>query len=210
MPDHDARLAGLYVIADTGVIAAGSLLEKTSQALAGGARLIQYRDKTNDDVRRRDECDGLLTRCRQYNAMFVVNDDVELALDIGADGVHLGKLDVLPAAARKRAGKRLLIGASCYNELERATQFHKDGADYLAFGRFYPSAVKPGAPQANPALLADAKSLSLPLAAIGGIDADNATPLIDAGADMIAVISAVFATPDTEAQCRRLAALFPS
>lgn len=208
MPERRAGLAGLYVIADTGAASGPDLTRRAGLALAGGASLLQYRDKTSATSRRRRDCETLLGLCREHDALFIVNDDVELALAVRADGVHLGRDDGTVEETRRRAGNRLLIGASCYDDLDRAARARNDGADYLAFGSFYPSAIKPDAPRPSPGILTEAKKLSCPLVAIGGITADNAAPLIDAGADMIAVISAVWAAPDTSSACQQLAGLF--
>lgn len=208
MPEHQNRLAGLYVIADTALTSGPHLYDKARQALDGGASLLQYRDKSGSGSHRQHDCETLLALCRQYDALFIVNDDIELALAVDADGVHLGREDMPVGEARLRADKGLLIGASCYDDLDRAAVAKRDGADYLAFGSFFPSAIKPGAPRPAPTILGEARNLACPLVAIGGIDAGNAAGLIEAGADMIAVISAAWSADDTTSACRELAALF--
>jgi thiamine-phosphate pyrophosphorylase len=146
--------------------------------------------------------------CRSAGACFIVNDSIELAGAVAADGVHLGKDDDRVRAARVLLGAGKLIGVSCYNQLWRARDAVAQGADYVAFGSFFPSPTKPGALMASRELLRAAKEFSLPVVAIGGITPDNAAGLIEAGADAVAVISAVFDAPDVERAARRMAGLF--
>lgn len=205
---HTARVhipRGLYVISDGPRV---DLADACASALRGGARIVQYRDKSDDDARRLREARNLAGLCARHEAMFLVNDDVELALASGADGVHLGRGDTDIATARALLGQHAVIGATCHDSLALARNAAAAGADYLAFGAFSPSPSKPTARRANPALLGDAKSLGLPMVAIGGINTDNGTPLIAAGAHCLAVISAVFAQPNVEAAARRLSQLF--
>ena len=180
----------------------------TEAAIAGGARLVQYRNKTASSELRRAQAVALLELCRRHDALFIVNDHVDLAAEIGAPGVHIGRDDGLLQTARARLGPDVMIGVSCYREMERARAAAQGGADYIAFGRFYPSRVKPSAGSASPSLLTEARSLGLPVVAIGGITPDNAPPLIRAGADAVAVISALFAAPDIEAAAQRFCKLF--
>lgn len=202
------RISGLYAVtpetSDTPWLAA-----RIKAALEGGAGVIQYRSKSDDAELRAEQADQLKVLCRAHEALLIVNDDVELARRVGADGVHLGRDDMLPAAARAALGVRALIGVSCYDSLPRALEAEAGGADYVAFGSFFLSAVKPGAVRAPRALLGDAReSLDLPIVAIGGITPHNAHELIDAGADAVAVISALFQVPDTLAAARAFGALF--
>lgn len=203
------RLSGLYVITDTELIGGARLLPAVEAALRGGARLVQYRDKSQDAARRKQEADALRTLCTAHGALLIINDDVELAGECGADGVHLGKDDAAIQAARIRLGAYAVIGVSCYNDLARAHSAQAAGADYLAFGSFYPSTIKPQAPRATLELLRQVRrELQLPLCAIGGITAENAQPLLAAGADLLAVINDVFATADINAAARQYTALF--
>jgi thiamine-phosphate pyrophosphorylase len=141
--------------------------------------------------------------------LFIVNDDLDLAAAVGADGVHLGRDDAHPRRARHRLGRRALIGISCYNQLERAREAQALGADYAAFGRFFPSHTKPSAVQADPELLRRARrEIDLPLVAIGGITPENAGFLLDAGADMLAVVDGVFGADDVRAAARSFTELF--
>jgi len=203
------RLSGLYVITDAALVGGAQLVPAVKAALQGGARLVQYRDKSQDAARRRQEAEALCRLCHAHNALLIINDDVQLAADCGADGVHLGKDDAGIQAARTRLGPTAVIGVSCYNDLARAHEAKTAGADYLAFGSFYPSTIKPQAPRATLDLLRQARcELQLPLCAIGGITAGNAAPLLAAGADLVAVISDVFAADDIEAAAGRYRTLF--
>ncbi|MDR0737415.1 MAG: thiamine phosphate synthase [Zoogloeaceae bacterium] len=202
------ELAGLYALTpdtpDT------RWLEKVVCALlAGGCRLLQYRNKTADDALRRAQAAMLQTLCRQRHAALIINDDPRLAADIGADGVHLGRDDGNLAAARRLLGDSAIIGASCYNDLARAQNAAAAGANYVAFGAMYVSSSKPQAPLAAPALLARARgALCLPVCAIGGITLENAAPLIKAGATMIAVLHDLFQFQSAPARIRARASAY--
>ena len=203
-----AEVAGLYALTpetdDT-----PALLAAVRTVLENGARLVQYRDKSADVARRHEQAAELLILCRAFGVPLLINDDVRLADLSGADGVHLGETDTSPAHARLILGPDRLIGVSCYDRLERALDAVRAGADYVAFGSFYPSATKAGAVRAPLRLLGEAKrALRLPVVAIGGITPDNAAHLRDAGADAVAVLGGVFADPDSAAAAARLAALF--
>lgn len=204
-----ARVRGLYAIADTQLLSAARLLGAVGEAIAGGARLIQYRDKGTDAVRRRDQARALLALCRGQDCLFIVNDDVALAAAIGADGAHIGRDDLPLADARRELGAGRLIGVSCYDELERARAAQAQGADYVAFGSFFPSPTKPQAVRASIALLRAARAeLHVPIVAIGGITPENGADLLAAGADALAVIDGVFNQPDIRAAAQRYARLF--
>ena len=199
------RLRGLYAISDG---PRADLVDACAAALAGGASVLQYRDKTTDAPRRLAETRALQALCARHRVPLIVNDDVDLALACGAAGVHLGEDDATPATARARLGARAIIGVSCYDSIERARHYAAAGADYLAFGAFFASPTKPHARVATPRLLREAKAFGLPLVAIGGITHDNARGLIDAGADAVAVISALFGARDVRAAARRFSDLF--
>jgi thiamine-phosphate pyrophosphorylase len=200
---------GLYAITDTGLLADEVLLERVEQAIRGGARVIQYRDKQLDPAERQRQAAALATLCKHHDIPLIINDDAPLAAAVGAAGVHLGEHDTGLEDARRQLGPGALIGVSCYNLLELACKAADGGADYVAFGRFFPSTTKPAAVQATPALLMEARRrLDLPIVAIGGITPENGAELISAGADLLAVIHGVFAQPDVEAAARRYAALF--
>jgi len=198
---------GLYAITDG---PRSDLIEVCTAAIAGGAAMLQYRDKARDGARRREEAAALSSLCAKSGIPLIVNDDVELAAAVGAAGVHLGDDDADIASTRARLGPNAIIGVSCYDSLERARELAASGADYLAFGAFFPSPTKPHARAATLQLLRDARALNLPLVAIGGITAANAAALLDAGADFLAVISAVFGARDVRGAARELSALFDS
>ncbi|HXH02278.1 MAG TPA: thiamine phosphate synthase [Candidatus Competibacteraceae bacterium] len=200
---------GLYVLTDATLIPAERFVATVEQAIRGGARVVQYRDKSTDPLRRRAQAGALVALCRELGVPLIVNDDVELAREVGADGVHLGRDDERIRAARARLGAGHIIGASCYDELARARRAQAAGADYLAFGSFFPSPTKPAAVRAGATLLRQARcEFTLPLVAIGGITPDNGAELIAAGADNLAVISGVFGQPDVAAAAHRYAVLF--
>lgn len=170
--------------------------------------MLQYRDKRSDAVRRRRDVDALLALCMTFAVPLIINDDVELARASGAAGVHLGEDDAGIAAARAALGPHAIIGASCYDSLQRAADAAAAGADYLAFGAFFPTATKTVTRHATPGLLHAAQAFGRPLVAIGGITPENGGSLITAGADFLAVVSGVFAAPDVRAAARHYATLF--
>jgi thiamine-phosphate pyrophosphorylase len=190
------RVSGLYAIPPQ-TEDGGMLVRQVEAALAGGARVVQYRDKSEDHARRRAQAAALRQLTRRYTALLIVNDDVDLAREVRADGVHLGRDDLDLAAARARLGPAGLIGASCYADLARALAAARAGADYVAFGSVFPSRTKPDATRAPLALFAQArKRLRLPLVAIGGITLANVHEVVAAGADSFAVVSALFDAHD--------------
>ncbi|MEW8013326.1 MAG: thiamine phosphate synthase [Candidatus Sedimenticola endophacoides] len=200
---------GLYAITDPALAAGQGLDNQVRHALRAGTRLIQYRDKSGDAGKRLREARELLALCRNHGAALIINDDADLALEIGADGVHLGRDDPDLRATRARLGTRRIIGVSCYNRFDLALEAQREGADYVAFGRFFPSSSKPGAVQADPALLHRARrELGIPAVAIGGITPENGGALIEAGANMLAVIHGVFGQPDIAAACTAFHRLF--
>ena len=189
-------LRGLYAITDSQLLADGKLLPYVEAALKGGALLLQYRDKSTDAGRRLNEAQALQALCAQYGAALIINDDLELAAHLGV-GLHLGQSDGSLGAARKRLGPHAIIGATCHAQLELAATAAANGASYLAFGRFFNSQTKPGAPSATTELLQQARAdFALPLAAIGGITLARAPALIRHGASLIAVINDLFAAED--------------
>jgi len=206
MPQKKA-IRGLYAVtpdtADTAV-----LQRLTAAALKGGARIVQYRNKTASPALRGEQARALLDICNQHDAILLINDHVDLAAEIDAHGAHIGGEDDSLELARKRLGKNRIIGVSCYKELARAQAAVEGGADYIAFGSFYASSVKPSAVRAPLSLLTAARGLGLPVVAIGGITPDNAGALIAAGADAVAVISALYAAPDVTAAARDFCHLF--
>ncbi len=204
-PTRPFTLRGLYAITDG---PRDDLLEVCAAALEGGAAILQYRDKGSGHARRLREASALQALCARHRVPLIVNDDIDLAHAVGAAGVHLGEDDASIGQARARLGAGAIVGVSCYDSLARAHTFAAAGASYLAFGAFFASPTKPLARTATPQLLRDAAPLGLPLVAIGGITPANAAPLIDAGADALAVISALFGARDIEFEARRFATLF--
>lgn len=203
------RLRGLYAITPLG-LAQAELLARVQRALEGGASLVQYRSKDRKDPdtgSRADEARALAALCRAHGASFIINDDVELALAVDADGVHLGRGDGDLAAARDRLPGKLL-GASCYDRIDLARAAIGAGADYVAFGSVFASSTKPGAVRAPLSLFSDARTLGVPLCAIGGITADNAPAVVRAGADLLAVIADLFDAPDVAVRAGAFAKLF--
>jgi thiamine-phosphate pyrophosphorylase len=191
------QLRGLYVITDHEIPDFKTLYSITEEILRRGVFAIQYRDKSvNSDERYKHACE-LQKLCASYGTPFIINDDIDLAEQIGSDGVHLGKDDIDCKAARARLGKTPLIGVSCYNSLQRAAQAVEDGADYIAFGAMFPTQSKANTTQAAPGLITTTKQeYNIAVAAIGGITPENCRPLIEAGADILAVIGSVYRAQD--------------
>jgi len=200
---------GLYAITDNALIPPGQLLACVAQAIAGGATVIQYRNKQAPGHERHREAVALASLCRQQNVPLIINDDAELAAAVGASGIHLGRTDSPIRRAREQLGPQAIIGVSCYNDLERAVAAAHAGADYVAFGRFFPSHSKPDTVQAETALLKRARrQIALPIVAIGGITPGNGQSLLAAGASLLAAIHGVFGQPDIRAAAARYADLF--
>ena len=200
-------LRGLYAItpgmADTHVLVA-----RAEACLAGGAAVLQYRSKSLDATLEREQARALAAACRRHGALFIVNDSLALAREVGADGVHLGRDDGDVAEAR-RAWPEGVLGVSCYADPGRARSAAAAGADYVAIGSVFASATKPQAVRAPLSALAEARRLAArPVVAIGGITMANAPAAIAAGADMVAVISALFDAPDVAAAARVFSQLF--
>ena len=201
-------IKGLYAItpdcADT-----ADLLRRAWLALAGGACVLQYRNKPATATLRLVQATALRKLTREFAVPFIVNDDMHLAAQVDADGVHLGAMDGSLNAARGVLGKHKVIGISCYNQLSLARNAIAAGADYVAFGAFFSSGVKPDAAVADIELLRRARAeFAVPLVAIGGITAQNGALLVDAGADALAVISALFDAADIQAAAQDFSKLF--
>ena len=194
------KLAGLYAITPDEP-RTELLVRKAGAALRGGAGLVQYRNKSAGPQLRLEQARALCALCRAAGAAFIVNDDVALALELGADGAHLGADDGDLSEARRQLGQGKLLGASCYDRIELADAAAQAGADYLAFGSVFSSGTKPGAVRAPLAIFAAARrSFALPLVAIGGITLQNAPQVFSAGADAVAVTSALFDVDDIAAR----------
>jgi thiamine-phosphate pyrophosphorylase len=209
MVETDSRpvIAGLYAITDPSLLNGDRLLSACEQALRGGARILQYRDKPASASERLARGKALRALCQRYGAIFIINDDIALAAATGADGVHLGQADGRIEDAREQLGQQAIVGFTCHGNTDLADQAAKQGADYVAFGRFFPSQTKPHALPA--ALQVLHHPLSIPKVAIGGVSHDNAPQLVRAGASALAVIHALFASNDIESSARQFATLFP-
>jgi len=195
------KLRGLYAITPDGP----DVMQKVQQALEGGIALLQYRRKGFSREFLLQEAKQMHRLAQRHQVPFIVNDDVELALELGADGVHLGREDCDLAAARKKM-KAKLLGASCYDRLDLAKAAVAAGADYVAFGSVFSSPTKPAAVRAPLSLFQD--NIGVPLCAIGGVTLQNAAQLLAAGADCLAVISDLFEAPDIAEKARAYGKLF--
>ena len=199
---------GLYAItpemSDT-----AKLLRDVEAALRGGASVLQYRAKTLAVNLKANQAQALQVLCKKYRVPLIINDDAALAASMSASGVHLGSQDMPIGEAHQSLLAGMLVGVSCYDQLPRAIEAEKNGADYVAFGSFFPSITKPNAVRPSLDLLRDAKhKIACPIVAIGGVTLDNAPLLIEAGADAVAVISALFDADDIEATAHDFASLF--
>ncbi|WP_205341145.1 thiamine phosphate synthase [Denitrificimonas caeni] len=203
-------LKGLYAITDSALLTDGRLLPYCEAALRGGAKILQYRDKSTDTARRLHEAQALQALCQNYGARLIINDDLRLAVELGAD-LHLGQEDGSLPNARQQLGPDAIIGVTCHAQLKLAEQAVEHTADYVAFGRFYNSHTKPGSVLASTELLKQAQPLHCPIVAIGGITLANASLLIEHGAAMLAVIHGLFAADSAaavEQRARAFSALF--
>lgn len=203
-----ACLHGLYAVTpDDHLVPRLSALVR--EALVGGTKVVQYRNKDAPPPLFRAQAAELLRICRAAGALLIVNDNPEIAADIGADGVHVGREDGGVARARAIVGPDRIIGVSCYDQLSIAELAVAEGADYIAFGAMFPSSVKPGAVAAPLSLISEAKArFNVPVCAIGGIKTGNVQTLVDAGVDMAAVITDLFDAPDIAVQARIYQGLF--
>jgi thiamine-phosphate pyrophosphorylase len=202
------EIDGLYAVTPD-VADSANLVMMTREALSGGARLIQYRNKTANIALRLEQSRLLSHLCRKLNVLFIVNDHPDLAAEAGADGVHLGQEDAPVTEARRKLGPGKIIGVSCHDQLELAVEAERQGADYVAFGAFHISSTKPGAMAAPIDLLHHAKrKLHIPVVAIGGITSNNAMELIHAGAHAVAVSNALFGARNIRAAAESFSRLF--
>lgn len=201
-------IRGLYALTPDS-LNTEELLQRVKQSLKGGVQVLQYRNKIADAALRLVQARELRKLAHEFGAIFIVNDDAQLAAAVGADGLHLGRADGDVKSARALLGSNKLIGVSCYNQLQLARDAVSAGGDYVAFGAFYSSKVKPEAAVATLDLLREARAeISVPIVAIGGITAENGAALVQAGADALAVISAVFDAADIQLAAKNLAKFF--
>jgi thiamine-phosphate pyrophosphorylase len=198
------KLKGLYVITDP-KLRGTDLISKTEQAILGGINILQYRNKTASLEQQEKEAFELAQLCKKNNVLFLINDNIELALKVNADGVHLGQKDAPLQQARKQ------LGVTCNNKIKLAIEAQKNGADYVAFGRFFNSKTKPSAPPAELSLISEAKkSISIPIAVIGGITQESAPLLLKEGVDMLAVIHGIFGQDDILSATRQFGEIIDS
>jgi len=206
---HNFPTTGLYIITDSDRLDFSTLCQRTESILEAGVPVLQYRDKAADQATRRERALAIQDLCSQQDTLFLVNDDVQLARDIGADGVHIGQGDLPYLEARQLLGEQAIIGVSCYNRLDLALDAQSQGADYIAFGAFFSTRTKSQTTPAQPELLRRAKlELVIPIIAIGGITPHNAALLIETGADAVAVINGLFGQADPADAAHQYARLF--
>lgn len=206
---HADKLKGLYAITDETLITEDRFSAAIESVLLGGVRIIQYRDKSDDQKKRLQQATELRALCTRHQATCIINDDIELARAVDADGVHLGKDDARLADARRVLGDDAIIGISCYDDISIAVAAEKNSADYVAFGTMFSSPTKPDAVCAGPTIISQAKQqLKIPVCAIGGITEENIQQLVAHRIDMAAVISSLFAADDLTRSAGRLSRHF--
>lgn len=202
------RISGIYAITPD-LIDTTNLVMLTQQALTGGVQLVQYRNKIADGILKLEQATLLSQLCQKFNIPLIINDDLDLAIKVGADGVHLGMEDVTVAEARRRLGPGKIIGASCYNQLRYGIEAEHHGADYAAFGAFFFSITKPSAVSASTNLLCQAKQcLQIPIVVIGGIASENIAELTYKGADAVAVSRSLFSAVNIQYEAKKLSCIF--
>lgn len=202
------EISGLYAITPD-LENTNDLLNKVQQALEGRVQLIQYRNKLANEILRRKQAKLLLQLCREYGIPLIINDHLDLAIEIDADGLHVGQDDISVTKARNQFGQDKIIGASCYNNLDLAVQAEKEGADYVAFGTFFSSLTKPNTISVTMDLVDQAKKkISLPIVAIGGIKLANARTVIQGGCAAVAVCNDLFHTENIKATATQYSQLF--
>ena len=203
------HIQGLYAITDQQLIAPKKFAARVRQVLQGGAQIVQYRDKSQQHQLRFEQANIVVDLCKKFGAISIINDDIELAKIVKADGVHIGTDDDELSYARQELGEQKIIGVSCYADLSLAEQAVADSADYVAFGSIFASPTKPQAPIAGLDILRQAKqSLRVPIVAIGGITLDNLDDVVSSGADAVAIISGVFANEDISQQALQFSQAF--
>ncbi len=197
---------GLYAVTDCVNLTTEQLIYKTELILKAGIVMLQYRNKHDDYTVRKSQAGDLKNLCDKFNVPLIINDDIKLALEIHADGIHLGKEDT---SYKTSSDQKMIIGISCYNDLDRAVMAENMGASYIAFGAFFPTQTKINTVKAEPELIRRAKQiLKLPVVAIGGITPENGRILLDAGANFLAVVSGVYSVDNPEAAVKSYLKLF--
>lgn len=196
------RLNGLYVITDDTLTPSDKIFQSVEQALQGGAKIVQLRDKTNDTSTVENVSLRLQELCHKYDALFVLNDKIEIAIKLGLDGLHIGKEDYSNIQDVRKNFKGIL-GVSCYDDLEMAKNMQKAGVDYVAFGACFSSSTKPNASTMNLEIIKKAKDeLNIPICAIGGINTNNIKTLLEYKPDMVAIISDIWKSDDITKKAR--------
>ncbi|GKT12194.1 MAG: thiamine-phosphate pyrophosphorylase [Thiomicrorhabdus sp.] len=209
--DLKSHFSGLYVITDPSLSSPATIVGDVTAALKGGTKIVQFRDKTSNFETQLTIAKVLKSLCDKYQAYLIINDNIELTKQSQAHGIHIGKNDCDLGSVRQALGSEIIIGVSCYNDLELALEMQTLGANYVAFGRFFPSLTKPDAPQAEIKTLIEAKkTLSIPIVGIGGINITNVSQLIVTGVDALAIIQGVFGQPNIEAAARQISQQFKS
>lgn len=202
------KIDGLYAITPD-LVDTGDLLNRTQQAIIGGAKVIQYRNKRAQQSLLIEQAQLLRQLCKDYEIPLIINDHIDLAVDIDADGVHLGQHDAKIIDAKERLDHTKIIGISCYNRLDLAIRAEQEGASYVAFGAFFPSVTKPDAIPVTMSLMDQAhKSISIPVVAIGGIRLKNAKSVIEKGCAAIAVCNELFSADEIVATAAQFTQLF--
>lgn len=202
------KIKGLYVITPE-TANTDELIDKTHQALIGGARLVQYRNKSTDRRLQEKQAKLLLQLCKHSFIPLIINDHLDLALEIDADGLHVGRDDETISEARKRLGSNKILGTSCYNDLERALHAERQGVDYVAFGAFFPSQTKTDTVPVTGDFIRNARNrINIPIVGIGGIEPHNALSAIHSGCDAIAVCHSVYTAKSIKTQTMQFAQLF--
>ena len=203
------KICGLYAITDSNLITPKRFANKVRQALEGGARVVQYRDKSQHHELRWKQAQTVVELCHEFSAVSIINDDIELTKTVNADGVHIGSKDDELSYAREQLGDDKIIGVSCYADINLAKQAVKGSADYVAFGSIFPSPTKPVAPVAGLDILQTAKQeLSVPIVAIGGITLNNMPELLATGVDSTSIISGIFASDDVQSSAKQFSDFF--
>lgn len=209
MKKSDSKyLTGIYAITDPELMGS-DIIDMAEQAIIGGINILQYRNKTATPVQQEQEACTLATLCKKHDVLFIINDNIELAIKVNADGVHLGQKDTRIQQARNLLGEHKIIGITCNNQLELAQLAQQQGADYVAFGRFFSSLTKPSAPAAEISLLSAARrSITVPIVAIGGISHESAPELLKEGVDMLAVVRGIFAQKNISCATQKFVEIF--
>ena len=203
----DRQTMRLYAVTDQAWVGRQTLPEQVEAALKGGATCVQLREKELDGTALLEEAKVLAALCRRYGVPLIINDNVEVALASGADGVHVGQDDLTVEQVRRLAGDRLIVGVSAHS-VEQALAAQAGGADYLGVGAVFATATKSDAHVLPRETLAEiCRAVDIPVVAIGGIGEDNLLQLAGTGVDGAALVSAIFSAPDIEGQCRKLRAL---